>query len=362
MLNNMRRISDDVSSLLDFVRGFSAQLVVIGHLLAIYELDKDVLDNWKLQNFGVMVFFILSGFLIFYTAASKGVKYGIIKFLIDRAARIFTPLLPSLVLILLVDCLVLKSQSGLVHKWSYSGLDFLLSISLLQNHPVFLSLFDSTSLGSGRPLWTVSVEWVFYVCFAFIFYWNQITSKKIAFLIGIFFMLTPLYYIAGRGDGLTLYWLLGAMLGFLFIKNIRVSNSKFGAMLIVLFGFLAFIFRAYIMNLKDFYDIGLAACMAIVFYGMILMTSLEGSLMNKFFLKLKSMNAFLASFSYSLYLVHYTLIYLLMSILNDSLMGYSIIFNYVLVNGLSFVFYLAFERHFPKVKLYFQSYWNKVGS
>lgn len=93
------------SVLLDLIRGVSAQLVVIGHLLSFYKVYgyKEDGGQFIIQNFGVVVFFILSGFLIAYSVNGKNPDYGFKEYFIDRASRIFIAFLPALVVIALLD-------------------------------------------------------------------------------------------------------------------------------------------------------------------------------------------------------------------------------------------------------------------
>ncbi len=93
------------SVLLDLIRGVSAQLVVIGHLLSFYKVYgyKEDSGQFIIQNFGVVVFFILSGFLIAYSVNGKNPDYGFKEYFIDRASRIFIAFLPALVVIALLD-------------------------------------------------------------------------------------------------------------------------------------------------------------------------------------------------------------------------------------------------------------------
>jgi peptidoglycan/LPS O-acetylase OafA/YrhL len=349
-MKDIPKISDALSSFLNFLRGISAQLVVIGHLLSVYGLNNSLLLGWEIQNLGVMVFFILSGFLIFYTAFAKGEKYGIVNFLIDRTSRIFTPLVPGLILVVVLDYFILKPNLISEEHWNYSMPDFLYTLLLIQNHPIFLFFFDSGSFGSGRPLWTVSVEWIFYLCFAILFYWNRISSKVIPILVLIFLMLTPLYYISGRGGGLTIYWIFGVLVSVLYVKNIRVTNSVFGAVLIIIFSIIAFVYRGYFMGILDFYDVGLALCLAIAIYGATLTFVSNKSFFGRFFIKTKLFNDTVASFSYSLYLIHYTLIYVMFFLFEGIEIKYSLMFNFIVVNIVSYLFYWTFERHYPKVK------------
>jgi peptidoglycan/LPS O-acetylase OafA/YrhL len=96
---------------MDLVRGISAQFVLIGHLLNIlfpeYFLEGTAPNFaekpgfFYVQNFGSLVFFVLSGYLISISASEKkkqGQRFG--GYFADRFARIYTPYIPVLIFVL----------------------------------------------------------------------------------------------------------------------------------------------------------------------------------------------------------------------------------------------------------------------
>lgn len=340
-------ISKADSSFLDFSRGISAQLVLLGHLISLYGIKKFPL----IQNFGVMIFFIMSGFLITYISIIKGKEYGFKNFIIDRFSRIYSAFLPALVLIFFID-LYMKNYNILTYN-SYNHLfgNFLSNLLLIQNHPFFILFFNTTAYGSARTLWTVSVEWLFYICFGILFYWSSLMNKHnfIKKALFIFFILTPIYYFSGRGDALTIYWILGYFLALLYVNNIKLLNDKYlNIFLFVLI--LIFVYRIVYSNIFEMYDVGLAVILFMIFYVIFSLNS-KLNFLTKIFIKAKSFNSFLASFSYSLYLVHYSLIILLFPFFIKYNIVLSIFINIVIVNLISYFFYYCFERNYFKVRV-----------
>ena len=92
------------SIILDLIRGVSAQLVVIGHGISFFGIFKLVQQpNFpSIQNIAVLIFFILSGFLISYSTFRKS-NYGFKQYFIDRFSRIYTAFIPSLLFVFLLD-------------------------------------------------------------------------------------------------------------------------------------------------------------------------------------------------------------------------------------------------------------------
>ena len=71
------QLSKGQSAALDWLRGMAAQLVVVGHLISAAGYDQRIV----IQDTGVVVFFLLSGFLIARSALGKS-EYSF------RAARV----------------------------------------------------------------------------------------------------------------------------------------------------------------------------------------------------------------------------------------------------------------------------------
>src|SRR4051794_19892970 len=92
----------------DAARAVSAQLVVLGHglnvgcpALFMVATNAGLLEAraqvFYIQNLGVLVFFLISGYLV----TSSAMRYpqdisGFVEFIIRRFSRIFTPLVPIL--------------------------------------------------------------------------------------------------------------------------------------------------------------------------------------------------------------------------------------------------------------------------
>jgi peptidoglycan/LPS O-acetylase OafA/YrhL len=99
---------NDTSLMLDLLRAGAAQMVCVGHAVRFFAGGFN--QPWPLpHNTGVVLFFILSGFLITYTLIerSKDPSYGFGTFLIERTARIYSGLIPALLLVIIVDGIVL---------------------------------------------------------------------------------------------------------------------------------------------------------------------------------------------------------------------------------------------------------------
>jgi peptidoglycan/LPS O-acetylase OafA/YrhL len=92
----MRQIADHRIPSLDGLRALSISLVLLGHLAGtrFFPLSREAVSFWNLGDFGVRVFFVISGFLITGLLLDEVAKAGRIRlgrFYFRRTLRIFPP-------------------------------------------------------------------------------------------------------------------------------------------------------------------------------------------------------------------------------------------------------------------------------
>ena len=89
-------INKPQSLLLDFLRAITAQGVLLGHLIYWkgFISRNDFPSFFGLASYCVLIFFILSGFLISQSMFNKD-DYSFKRFFIDRFSRIYTSLFPA---------------------------------------------------------------------------------------------------------------------------------------------------------------------------------------------------------------------------------------------------------------------------
>lgn len=335
-----KKISTELSVVLDFMRGISAQLVLIGHLLSFYSINR-YFPIPLIQNFGVLVFFILSGFLITQTTLLKiPKKYNFPLYFVDRFSRIYYTYFPALVLIYFLDYF-------LINKGDYNSslLNWIENAFMLQSFPSS-KIIHFEAFGSARPFWTVSIEWWIYIFFGFIFY-KLYQRQKISFFSIFFFIVSiPLciYYIDARGGGLTIYWILGLILSLVYNQySINIPIKSYILILcLIIFGV---IYRTF--GYPDMYDLGIALFLSIfIFISFYPPKQIKAILLNPYFVKF---SRFVASFSYSLYLLHYTLIVVFLNFFpSKSIINLILVF--IVSNIISYIFYLFFEKNHYKFR------------
>ncbi|MGB1307441.1 MAG: acyltransferase family protein [Oceanihabitans sp.] len=165
------KLSYSSSVYLDIIRAVSSQLVVVGHaisFLAIFPLIQPPKFPY-IQNIAVLVFFILSGFLISYSIFRKD-NYSFKEYFIDRFSRIYAGLIPSILVVFIIDYVNIKlNPEGYNYYNAFNIKTFIGNLFMLEDFPgqVLVTNQPITSFGSGRTLWTLAVEWWLYMAFGY---------------------------------------------------------------------------------------------------------------------------------------------------------------------------------------------------
>ena len=163
----------ELSAYLDLLRISAAALVFLGHL-SWNEISGGFL--WQLQPFGhgaVIIFFVLSGFVIQFAAATK--ERTLFDYSVARLARLYSVVLPAIVLTVVCDTI------GAHHNPSAYILDRETSPALrMIDAALFLSQsWGHLSLFSNDAYWSLPHEFWYYVIFAALTYlegWKRIAA------------------------------------------------------------------------------------------------------------------------------------------------------------------------------------------
>jgi len=319
------RFTKPQSILLDLARGLAAQLVLIGHAMS-----AEGLQNPKLlyQNLGVATFFILSGLLVTHSVLSKPKDYGFTDYLIERGARIFVPYVPAVAFI--VICSVART-GGPTDPFTVIA-----NLFMLEDYPLFryVSWFPEIDrVGNGRPLWSVAVEWWFYMAAASLYFARRLPAWSWVLIVpGLFVM----FFNASVG-ALGMVWIAGAVIAMLFFKLPRLHPTA-DALLFSAFALTA-AYRLVLVQ-GNFYDLELSLLLALTLvFGLKLV---EGwNWLNR----LEKPIAGLAAYSYTIYLTHYTV----MSAVTFSHGITRVLAVIIAANLVALVMYWLFERHYRTV-------------
>lgn len=151
---------------------------------------------------------------------------------------------------------------------------------------------------------------------------------------------------AGGGKSLTLIWLLGAVAGCALARLSANGSRRTGwlSFWLVAFGSAARIGRAGKVGF-DAYDLQTAALIALLMFGV-----LAGLLNVRSVPPIVERGCrFFASYSYSLYLIHNTVLVVVWELTRDSPRWLSILLGLLLSHVVAYLLYVAFERHYRHV-------------
>lgn len=360
-------INSNLSYTLNFLRWFAAFLVVINHLRSLmfvdyYEvIEKTIFTKlfYFFTGFGhesVIVFFILSGFLVGgeFIKYPKTNKYFKIYF-VKRFSRIFIVFIPALIIGCTFDLIGsnyfnfnnIYSNSYHLSAMNYEVTERIGIIPFITNLLMLQTSLGDT-LGSNGPLWSLANEWWYYVLFPVIYLilFHKSNLLKVSLIIFVICMLLIL------NNYIFLYFLIWILGTYIYKYN---TNIKFP--FINLFSFLLLILSFSIsrINLLDSVILSdFLIALTLVFF----INNLINSESKIIFLGKK--NSFLADFSYSVYLFHFPVLLLIVSILSYFEMGVKSIPNItsygifgiliIFVYLFSFIMYLIFEKNTRKLK------------
>lgn len=350
-------ISEKSSFFLDVLRIVSAEFVLVAHFTDYHEDHYLRLIFKDAGVYSVGVFFILSGLLITNSVWNKKAvkkKYSFKDYFIDRFFRIYSALLPALVIGIIVDIIANQTQ-GLPLINNSIGV-FAGNALMLQEYPIFTELsyylpleigqmLRMPFMGSNLPLWTLSIEWWIYMFFG----WILLRKKRVTWsywLVFALFAVVPLFqlFIGTRmGPGLTLFWILGLVIAVLLRSKkeavIKASNSKLLTLISVVLAM-----SSYGMG---FWRIAIFATAIVIFQ--VLMRNSKGSVNRKLDRTIKIS----ANYSFTLYLVHFPIVRLISGMETEFSVEFLLIINLLVCNVAALVIAYLFEnRH--KV---FKAYW-----
>ena len=296
-------------------------------------------------NEAVIVFFVLSGFLVGGSSISKMLinKFDVFSYTVDRVVRIYVPLIPALFF------------SGLVGLYLGNSINYIELVgNVLQLQGVFFEPFS----GNG-PLWSLAYECWFYFVIPFFYY--LIKNNKFSFflLLGVllfFLVLTKLqsvYFYC---------WLIGAFAFFNLPERFKWKNFLFSVLLMVI-GVASIQVNTASQSVqvgfvRDFFpSIDIAKLVLSIGCALFIRTVSVANPSNYIFKKIEGSGKFLADFSFTLYLIHYPVLKLIspfLKINNGVIDIYSyahLVFTVLTCIVVSYLFYCFFESKTAFVKV-----------
>lgn len=311
---DLNRLKDNLK-VLDGLRGLSAIYVLIHHarltltqpyfngLLKHPEqyhwYDRLMVYFFSFFKFGheaVIVFFVLSGFLIHFRYASSAYRiseFELGRYLKKRIVRIYPTLIVSFIVCFLTDYMVLTITGDSYPLSQYSLSRFLFNFFLVPDSPLW---------GSNFPVWSLKHEWFFYLMYPLLLWcYHQQRILPLVLTLGLFIAYLLGYkidYIGAAAYTMTI-WLFGAIMATVYQQNEKLFNYT---PILIIFC-LAYPFISRINSNYPWLDL----CFGLITTGCI---ALSIKYNKSTLAKALSSLAWLGTFSYSLYLLHFPILLL----------------------------------------------------
>jgi len=353
----------------DFLRGLCAVLVLTAHVRALtfitFPSSAQAVDLigrafYFLTGFShqaVIVFFVLSGFFIIKTVHGAILRksWSPKVYAINRMSRLWTVLLPALLLTLLWDKIGLNffinilpysgDMKNIPGIYPVNNLGFLTFFGNL----FFLQTIFTHVYGTNVALWSLANEFWYYFIFP-LFYFAVINYYRPFIRVMSFCLAVALSIMVGKG--IMMYfpiWLMGG-LTYLLIKkgDIAFLKNRFAYFLMIIIFFVELIFVRFNYFHFILNDYSLAFVLSLLLY------NLSFKKMDN--INLKNVVVNLSNVSYSLYLTHVSFAALVVAFFFKQKIGWSYLgFLYyllmcIIVFGYCLVMFYLFERNTPLIK------------
>ncbi len=183
----------------DLIRIIAALMVIIGHssdVLFNHSLINDpakLLSGYSIQSLGVIIFFIISGFLV---TASFHNKRNWLQFFAGRVLRIF----PALIVVVLLSVFVLGAALTTLSFNEYISSPvtgrYLQDMTLYRMYYYLPGVFENNPLAGSinASLWSLPYEFTCYIYIALAGIFSFINNKWTSLLLFCIYFISYLFY------------------------------------------------------------------------------------------------------------------------------------------------------------------------
>jgi peptidoglycan/LPS O-acetylase OafA/YrhL len=310
----------------------------------------------------VLLFFILSGFVIHLRYAIRikengsAVPFDYWAFIKKRILRIYPPFIFVLLLTFFLDTLgmylnysIYNSNTSNLFINQHVHADH--SMLTLLGNLIFTLKIYVPAWGTNEALWSLALEWWFYMLYPLFFYIHRKNILASTLIIAILFCLSfipfPGYLLLPeRVFYYMIIWWLGVLLADIYTKRINLDFKWISPLFLLLILLLLNLIPEYFIAYKALlWGLGFTGLFAFLFH------LKENNIIIAFLNKLKP----LGSFSYSLYVIHFPVLVLFSGFITNKNGRLPNHFGYVFLGimlGLIFgyVSYLIAEKPFLRTR------------
>lgn len=287
--------------------------------------------NWwgNIAHISVLLFFFLSGFVIFFSLDSRFKKAAKIDipffkgYFKSRFLRIYPPLIGVFCLIIILKLIVKAYYRVLPNEFMFSYQDLL---SYLLMFKVSLGLINA-------PLWSLIIEWWFYFLGFLIFYFSKKKFLNKIFGLILIYLVLIKFLVSLNSNIVTyfLFWISGSLYYYFKLHYYRK--------VFMYISITSFIYTFFFINILG-KEIDLEHDFIVHF---MVIFSFVGFI---FYFPPNKILVFLSKFSYSIYIIHYPIfVFIKLFFFKEKIESWGLIFLiFIFTLMFSYLFSLIFEN------------------
>lgn len=315
----MHSLSQSKSDFLNLVRWLAALTVVFGHVdmyLGLFGGGKP--ENWAAFGYfgdhahaAVIVFFVLSGYVVTYAAEKKTAArdYGFRDYFLDRWSRIYSVLLAAILVTLILDFIGGMASNAYRDPALIPQDDFMLR--LIANVLGVQGVWGyRIQFGSNPALWSVGYEFIYYLLFGTLFFSKSLFRQR---GMAVLIVTLALGLIGWKMAAYFCIWMLGVLAYYLSCSRVlRKLVASSWLLLLAMLGANHLIVFSNILGLPEFLQDAIFA--SVVAF----LLCFDVKHVSSFYRQGNRINTYMADFSYSIYAFHTPVIFFLCSLLFGS--------------------------------------------
>lgn len=204
---------------LELARIVATLMVFVAHASIFYQPLADIKEVIKFGRDGVIIFFVLSGFVITWCANERDSSLS--EFIVNRASRVYSVAIPGIVLGIFAAIFIAGYEEGsLSYPFEKLWIYLPVYLSFTGN---FWSLAETPP--ANFPYWSLNYEVWYYIIFAAFFYakgmWRWILGIIFMLMVGPeILMLFPLWLVGG----MLYYWRDSLLLSVMWARSLLVLS------------------------------------------------------------------------------------------------------------------------------------------
>jgi len=352
---------------LDYLRGLSALLVCMGHLRNIFFVNFNeilVIDSFLVKFFyfitslghqAVMIFFVLSGFLVGGSVIKNINNFNFKKYIVNRITRLWVVLIPCLFLTFIIDQLILSNYPELLQGKYRNTINsgpsdnYSLTLKTFLGNIFFLQTIFVKTYGTLGPVWSLANEFWYYVLFPLILIIIDFKKKlnlSLKFLY-IIFLIIVLYLLPIKITQYFLIWSFGVFAFYIYDKR-KISYHWFNFLTSLILLISALILSK--LKLLSLFSSDLSISLAVSY--LIVVCPKINLDQNKKTNSIRSAFIHLSNISYTLYLVHFPFCMVIFcyvlkfeKIYFNLTNFFSYLFFLLIIIFIAYLFWLIFEKN-----------------